>query len=322
MADQSSYTAYFPDFAPADMPFIPDEFEDTSCHQDACPTFRLARAGLTVQVDYLDPAKREFPDGPRFCIFESDDDGGRIDGGFEYESDDWAAIMRQFSDRLDLVIKGWTRKDTGGGLRPWTRLISDNRTIFLGDAEGGNLGASDEPCSFSVWRGDDEIDSDTAPNLAEALRMIDALDANDPGKKTLPDPDELADRFVVKLAGYLTSAQWTQMLALNDLALERGGSPVCHSHDFCDANVFMDEAWRDCLDAPDLELQNDAHMNVINAAWSIAQHRFLTARAGTLHVTAQRLLDETQDWEDALKPERPSLAAKRAALRMRLAAGV
>lgn len=187
-----SYLTEFPDFAPADMPAIPAGFVDVSWHQDSCPSFFHAAVGLTVQIDHVDRDRREFPDGPRFAIFESDADGARIDGGFEFESDVWADVVAEIMARVDLVAHCWTRKDTGGGLRPWTRMISDGRTIFLADDEGGNLGARGERCSFSVWRGDVEIDSQSADDLAQALTMIASLDADDPSKKSLPAPDDLA----------------------------------------------------------------------------------------------------------------------------------
>lgn len=51
---------------------------------------------------------------------------------------------------------------------------------------------------------------------------------------------------------------------------------VCHSHDFCDANMAMDEAFRRCFGRePDLEGNDDTAL--WNAAWEIATIGWLTA---------------------------------------------
>lgn len=47
-------------------------------------------------------------------------------------------------------------------------------------------------------------------------------------------------------------------------------SNVCHTHDFCDANMLMLEAWQEMFgDAPDLD--NDDHLAAWNDAWAIAK---------------------------------------------------
>lgn len=62
-----SYQTEFPDFKPADMPAIPAGFADSSWHNDACPRFENEQLGLTLWVDYLDPAERETA-GRRFLL--------------------------------------------------------------------------------------------------------------------------------------------------------------------------------------------------------------------------------------------------------------
>ena len=59
---------------------------------------------------------------------------------------------------------------------------------------------------------------------------------------------------------------------------------ICHSHDFCDANVFMDQALEDCwfvsfsdiledeLSEDDFNEQSDEICNVTNAARDIAKN--------------------------------------------------
>lgn len=62
----------FPDYPTADLPPIPAHWRDSSWHNDACPSFTVA--GLQVFIDYADPAKREHPGEPRFCVTTEDAD--------------------------------------------------------------------------------------------------------------------------------------------------------------------------------------------------------------------------------------------------------
>jgi len=68
-----SWQTEFPDFPAADLPAIPAGFEDTSWHNDACPSFTSDQIGLTIWVDYLDPALRELEGAyQRFCVTPQD----------------------------------------------------------------------------------------------------------------------------------------------------------------------------------------------------------------------------------------------------------
>jgi len=92
-----SYREEFPDFDPADMPAIPDGFDDVSWHNDTCPSFLNDRAGLIIFVDFADPDRREFPECPRFTL-------GVWDGGSTGESiadgDDWQVIIDALAGRV------------------------------------------------------------------------------------------------------------------------------------------------------------------------------------------------------------------------------
>lgn len=60
------------------------------------------------------------------------------------------------------------------------------------------------------------------------------------------------------------------------LAVKRNATPeyedCCATHDFCDANVFMDRAFR-AVTGKSIRLQNDADRALWNKAWSLAQSR-------------------------------------------------
>jgi hypothetical protein len=80
------YRLEFPDFSPSSLPAIPPTWEDTSWHQDGCPSFCTPDRGRQVFVDYEEPSMREFPDGPRFHVLG--------DGGQELLSTDvWQEVL-------------------------------------------------------------------------------------------------------------------------------------------------------------------------------------------------------------------------------------
>ena len=172
-----TYRTEFPDFDPATLPAIPEGYDDASWGIEACPSFTNADLGLTIWVDYADASVREHPEGPRFGIYACDGDGARIDDGFEFDSDDWQAILDQIARVRCGLGAEWSLTGTGGGLRMWKRDLQDGRVAYIGDAEGGTLTDAVEPCEFSIWQGDDELGCTTANNSAEALAMIDSLAA-------------------------------------------------------------------------------------------------------------------------------------------------
>lgn len=78
----------------------------------------------------------------------------------------------------------------------------------------------------------------------------------------------IAMMFADKLKEALTFAEFEQMLTRNKE--DQWDSPVCHSHDFCDANMVMAEAWQDFFgQEPDLD--NDYEIETWNEAWIIAK---------------------------------------------------
>lgn len=78
---------------------------------------------------------------------------------------------------------------------------------------------------------------------------------------------ELGAAFVWTLKDWLTIPEWNDMARLN-LTASRG---VCHSHDYCDANMAMIEAYADLLGVPadDVDLSGSVQY-LFNDAWSWA----------------------------------------------------
>lgn len=86
----ANYQKEFPDFPRADLPAIPQGFEDNSWHNDSCPNFTSAELGLRIWVDFADKAQREHPDASRFTLEPSDNEDSITD---PICTDDWAVIL-------------------------------------------------------------------------------------------------------------------------------------------------------------------------------------------------------------------------------------
>ena len=87
----SKFSTEFPDFPAADFPAMPETFVDTSWRNDACPSITSDALGLTIWIDYADPAKREH-DGKylRFSV-QNQSAGIETSGGFD--TDDWSEVL-------------------------------------------------------------------------------------------------------------------------------------------------------------------------------------------------------------------------------------
>lgn len=81
------YTDEFPDFSPSSLPSLPPTWEDTSWHNDVCPSWCTPDRGLQVFVDYEEPSMREFPDTPRFTVV--DQEGEEV-----VSTDDWSEVLK------------------------------------------------------------------------------------------------------------------------------------------------------------------------------------------------------------------------------------
>lgn len=101
----------------------------------------------------------------------------------------------------------------------------------------------------------------------------------------MPKVDALAKQFSKVLRGWLGAKKMKTVIARNHAEQEPG---ICHSHDFCDANMAMDQAFRDLgvHGMPDGH-GDDAMTNAWNAAWDLAKsHNFYE---GQLESTRDRI---------------------------------
>lgn len=85
-----------------------------------------------------------------------------------------------------------------------------------------------------------------------------------------PTVDSLAMEFCDELRATLTSEQMENVVSLN---AAEGDPNVCHSHDFCDANMVLHEVFlRHGMDAAD-EGGIDRWGDLWNQTWSLAKSR-------------------------------------------------
>ncbi len=85
----------------------------------------------------------------------------------------------------------------------------------------------------------------------------------------MADVEDLAKAFTVELRETLTAEEWGWMYESNKQESNPG---VCHSHDFCDANECMAEAWKK-LGGDDEQILGDSDEGraVWGAAWDLAK---------------------------------------------------
>lgn len=92
---------------------------------------------------------------------------------------------------------------------------------------------------------------------------------------TIHDTIRLARAFGEQVQETLTVSQFRQVIDGNKAEPENSG--ICHSHDFCDANVSMHDAFvatfgRNPLDTPSADnIMSDADEKLWNDAWAIAK---------------------------------------------------
>jgi hypothetical protein len=85
------------------------------------------------------------------------------------------------------------------------------------------------------------------------------------------EAEELAAEFSRMLRETLSTEEMAEVKARN--AVEQSPD-VCHSHDFCDANMVMDAAGKKLgLWSADLDINDQSNMTLWNTAWNIAKCR-------------------------------------------------
>lgn len=147
----------------------------------------------------------------------------------------------------------------------------------------------------------DEMDSEGRPEGYQSDDWRDLLSA------------AIAELFVENLQAQLTVEQWREMRRVN---VQHKGDGICASHDYCDANMPMAEAFETVMgyapmtlpnpdggervfcsdvDTPESEASQEADCALWNRAWAIAKDRYLTQKPGRPAVALLRQMRDQID---------------------------
>lgn len=107
---------------------------------------------------------------------------------------------------------------------------------------------------------------DIGATESDARAMIAFLDTD------LSDANRLAGAFVIELFQTIGADNMTSVRKLNATPAYAGS--ICASHDFCDANMAMDQAFQELLNR-EPDMQSDADCALWNEAWQIAKTEYL-----------------------------------------------
>lgn len=89
MTDYPMLAAEFPDYELATLPDIPAGWDESSWHNDVCPSFLARDERLLIFVDYDDAEAREWPESFRFSVSHIDKEA---DIHPLLESNDWQEV--------------------------------------------------------------------------------------------------------------------------------------------------------------------------------------------------------------------------------------
>lgn len=133
-----------------------------------------------------------------------------------------------------------------------------------------------------AWKAAESARDDDRPDTVEALHMagaahteasailsatIEALDRRE-FSSLLPDVERLAHEFASIVSGWLSSEERRAVLARNADPDQVPG--VCATHDFCDPNQAMLDAWEKVA-AREHDLHSDREVSIVNRAWTLAR---------------------------------------------------
>ncbi|KVK43594.1 hypothetical protein L905_24050 [Agrobacterium sp. TS43] len=171
----------FPDFDIATLPAIPDDWQDTSWHNDTCPSFEVLPQ-WHVYIDYADTALREFPDSPtRFSLQAVRADGESFT---LLDTNDWQAVL----DRVDLQKRIPSLDATDAVTMDKVRLARE-----FGSAVQEELSRADFRAVLELNR-NDSIACHTHDFFDANMLMLEAFKVTfEREPEFLSNPDETAD---------------------------------------------------------------------------------------------------------------------------------
>jgi hypothetical protein len=150
--------------------------------------------------------------------------------------------------------------------------------------------ASDEQLAkdcASGWGMLDHADFD-GDDMLDAFREVRAnFDAHFPGDAQEVLAALIGDRFAAILKDWFSDEEWAEMRRRNTADPAYAGTS-CASHDFCDANMAMDEAFTE-LAGHEIDADNEADCALWNAAWSHARRHHIGHPQDVMAGTSDRL---------------------------------
>jgi hypothetical protein len=190
----------------------------------------------------------------------------------------------------------WHIQHTGGGCLAWSTPCDAMADIYITDDGGTGLGLDDDGTEWLVGlqplvghNGDAPCFA--YPTLTEALAAATAMAgarAFALGFRSGLWLDSMAAQdgaaANVAIAFYTVLGEWldrSEMRTVRERNVKHADSNICASHDFCDANMAMDEAFRRVFGAGPLDgvdQMSDAACNLWGAAWDMAKRDYLTDR--------------------------------------------
>lgn len=81
------------------------------------------------------------------------------------------------------------------------------------------------------------------------------------------DVERLAKEFSSILRSWLSKEELSKVVKDNE---EEKDSSICHSHDHCDPNQAMIDAFTK-IKGKDIDFQDDKNMDLMNKAWDLAK---------------------------------------------------
>ncbi len=88
--------------------------------------------------------------------------------------------------------------------------------------------------------------------------------------------DAIACEFAITLKSWATPDEWQTMRETNARNARDGITGICASHDFCDANEAMAQAFATIV-GREAKVLDDGDNALWSVAWDCAQLQFLTA---------------------------------------------
>jgi len=177
------------------------------------------------------------------------------------------------------VSAGYGIAHTGGGCLCWEKVSKGDYKAYAWICDEGNgLGTKlNESYLVGIYSPDgDEWLNDEKPSITAAIEWCDArLKETESGSLESATVNAIAERFAIELQAELSEKQFAEIKRRN--ATEQYSHGSCASHDFCDANVVMENAWNRIAhsDLGKVDPESETHQRIWNLAWDTARKRKL-----------------------------------------------